>query len=245
MQIYAVNIRHWYDVHAENIYGDVLHGVAYLSEDRRQKVERFLQKDDKVRSLAAGLLLRYVLGDIAISYGKYGKPYAENADFFSIAHSGDYVVLAVSAWPVGIDVEEIVPFDADMVHTCCTVEERTWLSQEKAQCFYKLWTAKESIMKATGRGFALNPADICVLPLCNGTTVSADESLWHLYWHSLPRHKLCLASAKPPLFSLSSPAPFLPPFAPPFPALTFLKYHHILSVLISRERGRNITETKS
>ncbi len=185
MKIYACDISHWHD----------LAGFELLSEERKRKVERYRQPKDKVRCLVAGLLLNYAFGHNASPrYTDYGKPYFENDLCFNISHSGKYVVLAKSAYTVGIDVERVRKYNLDIAKKCFTEPELEWLSmQDNDSAFYKIWSAKESIMKATGLGFSMNPSSFQVLPINNGPHIINTEK-WYLYWHSLDEHELCVVS---------------------------------------------------
>jgi 4'-phosphopantetheinyl transferase len=66
---------------------------------------------------------------------------------------------------VGIDVERRLPIDLREFRRVFTDREYDFLSgtPELTTCFYRLWTRKEAIMKADGRGISLDPAGIDVL----------------------------------------------------------------------------------
>lgn len=78
---------------------------------------------------------------------------------FNLSHSHDRVCIAVSAYsPVGVDVERVrsqmeVDKLADLV---MSVSEKTAWSQlqkeERQIAFFRLWTRKEAVVKATGEG---------------------------------------------------------------------------------------------
>jgi len=85
------------------------------------------------------------------------KPVA-NGCHLSISHSGDYVVVAVSQVPCGVDVE--VPKPRDILAICKEffhVEEFTTFSAlgeaDKANYFFSLWTLKEAQAKCLERDF--------------------------------------------------------------------------------------------
>ena len=80
------------------------------------------------------------------------------------SHSGEWLALAVSRdGRVGVDCEvvrEHFPVDEVAPGIFCD-EERAWMGAgEKLGRFRRLWTAKEALMKATGLGMALEPAEI-------------------------------------------------------------------------------------
>ena len=69
--------------------------LTRVGGERLNKINRCAKHDDKIRSLAAGLLLGKTLDDLNINdreirIGDNGKPYlASGAVFFNLSHSGD------------------------------------------------------------------------------------------------------------------------------------------------------------
>lgn len=182
-----------------------LAGSHLLTPQRRAHMERYWKAQDKARCLAAGLLLRAVLGDYAgrLQNGPQGKPYLDGGPCFNLSHSGEYIILGVSEQELGVDVEQVGPWQERVARRCFTPEELCWLQQQKQeQAFYQLWTAKESIMKATGLGFRLSPGSFCVLPVAGGEHRINGQS-WHLHWFSLPGYEVCTACAAPGEWSIT------------------------------------------
>ena len=173
-----------------------LDGVNLLSADRRAKLEKLNIFEDKQRCLAAGLLLRHVFGPRVgdMVYEEGGKPYLADGPFFNISHSGEYVVLAVSEKPVGVDIEKLGQYKEKLARRCCTDEELLWLEAQDKSEFYRLWTGKESIMKAVGKGLAMAPGSFSVLPAENGPHF-VEGSCWYLRWQRLPGYYICCACA--------------------------------------------------
>lgn len=97
---------------------------------------------------------------------------APSVPYISLSHSGDYAVCALSDAPVGVDVQQSVPVRVGALRHFFCEEERTaflarhvrpegrFLSEEAAEEFLRLWTAKESYMKLTGKGMSLGFANI-------------------------------------------------------------------------------------
>lgn len=144
--------------------------LTYVSAERRHKISRMVQKDDKKRSLIAELLIRAAASkqlnmpfeSIRIKRSPYGKPYIDNVRHFrfSVSHSGEYVALAVSRCRVGIDVERAVPIDMKIASRFFTSGECQYLFSlnnelERQIAFFKLWTLKESYTKAEGKGLLI------------------------------------------------------------------------------------------
>ena len=67
---------------------------------------------------------------------------------FSLSHSGGYAACAVSARPVGVDLEEIRPLRPALLGIL-NEEERAWMGDDAAR-FAQLWTAKEAMLKCRG-----------------------------------------------------------------------------------------------
>lgn len=109
-------------------------------------------------------------------YGPHGKPYfkesvlkEEKTLFFSLSHSGDFVLCALSDEEVGADIQRIPDADTKKIlreeqiaERFFTEQERIWYQQEdvaasflpeqKRWRFYRIWAAKEAYMKWTGNG---------------------------------------------------------------------------------------------
>ena len=101
---------------------------------RVQRAERYRLEDDRLRSLAAALLLRDALGaaeETALRYGPKGKPYWEAGPAFSLSHSGDWAALAVGEpgmRAVGVDIERPRAARPSLMRRVCCPEELAWLA---------------------------------------------------------------------------------------------------------------------
>lgn len=141
--------------------------MAMISADRRRKIERLKAVQPARLSLGAGVLLRlamercgYLEKTDAVSYGKYGKPFLRNTDFyFSLSHSGAYAVCAYADFPIGADLQKIKQEIPRHTGKIFSEEERDFFSaldeKQKAEQFFRLWTRKESLLKWDGRGLHL------------------------------------------------------------------------------------------
>ena len=137
--------------------------LPYLSPSRREKVERLQVAEKKAQSVAAGLLLRHLFGDVEYVYGENGKPYlaGENVPFFSLSHSGKYVVCGVSDYEIGVDVEAVSPIRLAVLRRCFTEEEQNWIGDDPKR-FTWLWTMKEAYIKMTGTGLSVPAKEVSV-----------------------------------------------------------------------------------
>ncbi len=91
-----------------------------------------------------------------IARTRRGKPYFPDHPHihFNWSHSGGYVLCALSAGPVGADIERIRPRRADLpAHALTEPERREYFSLGGDwPAFYTLWTRREAWCKYTGEG---------------------------------------------------------------------------------------------
>lgn len=130
-----------------------------LSSSRKSHIDRMKKFEDKQRSLAVTKLLIRLLAecgesDFALETLENGKPQLVGSNlFFSLSHSGEGVVAAVSETPIGIDIEKIKPIDEKLIDYVCNAKEKEYVQSEKANVDYRfltVWTAKEAFYKKNG-----------------------------------------------------------------------------------------------
>lgn len=156
-----------------------------ITPKRREKAERYIFLADKLRCIAGGLLMKEILGikkDEEIILNSYGKPALLNGEkCFNLSHGGDYVVLAVDLFPLGVDIERIESADMAVAQRCFQKSELEYLTNgrgNREEKFFELWTLKESLMKATGLGLSLPPESFSVLPWDKPFSMN-DGEIWH------------------------------------------------------------------
>ena len=104
--------------------------------------------------------------NIRFKYNENGKPYlsGRNDIFFNISHSEDYIAVAISDEPVGIDIEKIKPVNLSVIKRVLNPEELKVI--EKAEDddseFIKLWTKKEAVIKLYGKAMATADIKHCI-----------------------------------------------------------------------------------
>jgi 4'-phosphopantetheinyl transferase len=158
--------------------------AQWLAADERDKMERFRFEKDRRRYLVGRGLLRTLLGryldltpqELRFETAAAGKPHLASGQGqlqFNLAHSGEYVLIAIAdGRAVGIDVEEVHDdFDVDQVavHFFSADEQRdlgTFTGRAKIEAFYNCWTRKEAYLKAHGAGlsFPLDQFDVSLRP---------------------------------------------------------------------------------
>lgn len=152
--------------------------LSQIPKDQQKKVNKFRFQKDKQASLLGKLLLKRVFNTFLtntsledIQYTKYQKPYIDQDFTFNISHSRDYVVLAYSLndMSLGIDIEEVnTKARLEDFYSILTLEERNKVnvSNNPHQSFYDIWTLKEAVCKADGRGLNLPLTDIQIREAC-------------------------------------------------------------------------------
>ena len=184
--IYAVNI---------DSFSDFFDKWLYLVEPTvRHDILLYKQEKDRHRKLASFLLSRFLakkflgITKYNISTNPFGKPFFKDYPNFcyNLSHSGKWVVAAVSDKSIGIDVE--------MIHTLndfldiakrfySTVEYNSLLEcQENSRLdlFYNIWTKKESMIKAIGKGLSI-PLSSFNVPLGAKGNIDYEGHRWWIY----------------------------------------------------------------
>ncbi|WP_198172463.1 4'-phosphopantetheinyl transferase family protein [Hymenobacter ginkgonis] len=137
-----------------------------LRADELARAQRYHQLADQQRFVVARAALRSILGQylacapaaIQFVVGPNKKPAIQNEPglHYNVSHSKDWILIAVSAAPVGVDVEAIdplFPFQDILPHSFSLPERQAIMSSpDGAHLFYQLWTRKEAFVKATARG---------------------------------------------------------------------------------------------
>ena len=85
-----------------------------------------------------------------------GKPYFEGYPLhFNVSHSGEYLAIAISKNPVGIDIQGEKNIKDGMFKKVVQQEEISLIGENRQKDFLKLWTLKESFVKAEGKGLRI------------------------------------------------------------------------------------------
>lgn len=130
---------------------------------RQQRIHSMKQEKSRKQSMGVGLLLQKVLAlyhmqDSKVFIGEHGKPMVDGLEF-SLSHSGDLVICAVSDKSVGCDVEEIRKAPKGVAERYFSDSEQEYLDQfsgeEYDKAFFRIWTLKESYVKMTGEGMGV------------------------------------------------------------------------------------------
>ena len=140
-----------------------------LTRWRRRQAGEAMNAYARRGSVACSLLLHHVLNwtdDEGLTFTHGRKPVPARPPHFNMAYAKDYAVLAVDDEPVGVDIEPVSPFRETAIPMIYRSEEAEWLREAESELrFFTLWTRKESITKADGRGHLLAPKTFTIFPL--------------------------------------------------------------------------------
>ena len=176
---------------------------TFLAESmphRFEKAMRYRFERDRLLCLGAGLLMnRFGIRDEKeIRYGRFGRPYVPGMQGFSISHSGSICILACGdAAHIGADIEEINERHTGIAKAIYTEKELEWMKGDPVERFFRLWTWKECVMKATGMGINLAPKRFEVLPFTQGEPSRIQGRLWYSWGERLEQSCISVCADEP------------------------------------------------
>jgi 4'-phosphopantetheinyl transferase len=164
----------WFDTRAVAV---TRAGLAGLDRGERSRAEAFLFPADRHRYQVAHVMLREVLAgytgaapgqlpldrDPCPRCGAAGKPVLlpvpglRAVPSFSLAHSGDVVVIAVAGRTVGVDVERDVDRCVCPLAPALHPADTAWVTgldseEEQHRAIIDCWVKAEAVLKCTGQG---------------------------------------------------------------------------------------------
>ena len=95
--------------------------------------------------------------------GEHGAPIPVNGVYWSISHKDEYVAGIAARCPVGIDLERVKPVGTALFNKVCSTDGRDpfllfqqdhMAVQESADLFFRVFTAKEAVVKSQGVGLS-------------------------------------------------------------------------------------------
>lgn len=153
---------HLFNVKVDEHYQKIA-PAPIISAAEKEKASRFFKQEDRANYITAKHFLRLILSrfletapdSLVFQYSGNKKPFLPGIHF-NLSHSKNHVIIAVSEYQLGVDVEYIDPDFAykDLLDTCFDIHEKDFILNgvNPAVNFYTLWTRKEALLKATGQG---------------------------------------------------------------------------------------------
>lgn len=189
--------------------------AAELPEDEARQAAAFVFDSDRATYIAAHAMLRRVMREILgkppqIVRNPLGRPQLAPTQggpmpSFNLTHTRGFAACAVRRGaPVGIDAEDIRrPVEAAAIAArWYTPSERRLLdrlpAERRTEMFFRIWTLKEAIVKATGHGLRIEPQRFAVDPDGGHAVIPAELGIptrWRLAEFSpLPHIRLAVAT---------------------------------------------------
>ena len=153
--------------------------LIHLSREQRKYIDNKPYAKRR-QSLTARVLLYKLLQEYypGVEFSRLvsnesGRPIISNNEsiYLSLTHSGDMVGCAISEKPVGIDIEKKREVPIKTINRVCTFSEQKYLEKNPMR-FFKLWTAKEALYKASSERFS----DIIKISFSDGEDFIYDKS---------------------------------------------------------------------
>ncbi len=129
---------------------------------KKDKIKKYKSYKAKINSIIGeigleDLLLRHNISyhDLKFYTNYYGKPYIGNNNiYFSISHSYDYIVTAISKKEIGVDIERIRNTSLNVINKIATEKEKEYILMDKRKIIeriFTIYTLKEAYFKMEGK----------------------------------------------------------------------------------------------
>ncbi|GEC93638.1 4'-phosphopantetheinyl transferase family protein [Brevibacillus brevis] len=204
---------YWLEIPDHTTLSEMEHYLHYLDDDERKTYEAYRVEEKRIEFLLGRVFLKNLLGvrlglqpdQVRFMKNAYGRPYlipsqAQPDLFFNLSHTRGVIACVIAPWDkVGIDVERTDHDASDVMRVVFVEKEIEFVNSQltsdaKRQAFYRIWTRKEAVMKAEGKGFSLPPRSFTV-PL-EGECVS-DGKYEYLTYLLIPDCLCSLVVKKP------------------------------------------------
>ena len=108
-------------------------------------------------------------------------PMPNEGFFWSISHKQRYAVAVIAEEPVGIDVELIAPRPRELHDALASCDEWERIGDRSWGSFFRLWTAKEAVLKANGLGIgAFDRCRLAEVVDDRHLVLAMPERKWHV-----------------------------------------------------------------
>ena len=154
VEIYIADCAHLTEKEALNL--------KYLTKEDLEELEKYRNEKAKKEKAVSFYLKRKYIRDYHLN--EYGKPLSDSIKF-NVSHSKGLIALAITSnREIGLDIEQIREPKYGLITYACSEEESQYAKD--GQAFFEVWTSKESLVKASGRGIDRAASSIPALPLC-------------------------------------------------------------------------------
>lgn len=162
LKIYLLDIR--------DLPLEVLLNSKYISLKEKLELDKYLNEEVKKEKAASMYLKNKYIG--SYFFNEFAKPIS-NEICFNISHSHGLLVLIKDKVNIGIDIEKIRDIEKEVKDYVTSEEEKEYIKDNIT--FYEIWTSKEALVKAEGRGIKEKLPLIPSLPI-NGLISYKDKT---------------------------------------------------------------------
>ncbi len=162
----------------------IIYPVILVVSDKKQQLTgrekvSFLSRYARRALEISGQKSRIQLGDL--KKDEKGVPLPFNGNYWSVTHKTGYVAGVVSREMIGIDLEKIRPVKAALYKKTAYDSEWGLSDADKTVLFFRYWTSKESVLKASGTGLRdLLKCRIQRIIDDNHLVINYKEKPWHI-----------------------------------------------------------------
>ena len=160
--------------------------LSQVSEERKKRVESYINEEDQLLSLGAGYFIHKYFND-DVKKTESGKLVSKKG-YFNISHSKNYVVFVIADKECGVDIEEKREVKEDLINYAFSDSDRQLI--KKPEEFFLMWTLKEAIAKAEGNG--LSGMDIKDIPVGTGL-IEYKDNLYMVKFTTLSDYYISVA----------------------------------------------------
>lgn len=121
----------------------------------------FLSGRDKVAALSLharrALTVSVELSELvleSLDKDHRGAPQPQNGVYWSLSHKPGYAAAVCGTYPLGIDIEAVEPRREELFEYIAPADEWLLLGDKSWENFFRIFTAKEAVLKATGDGIS-------------------------------------------------------------------------------------------
>lgn len=171
--------------------------LSHVSDSKKERISRFKFKKNACETLMSDILTRYFAmkntgiknTDITIVQNDYGKPYIDKLPSFhyNCTHSGEWVAIAISDMPVGVDIEVLKDMGMDIAKRFFTQKECQYIKNaphnHRTKHFFDLWTLKEAYIKKHGKGLSIPLDSFSMNVKDNSISVEVEDDSLICYFH--------------------------------------------------------------
>ncbi len=151
----------------------------------------------------------------ALKKGDRGQPLPSNGSYWTISHTIDFVAAVVAPFAVGIDIEKIGPYTKAVQARLAGPDEWALAADTDPNFFYRVWTAKEAVLKAVGAGFGgLSRCSVVELADESHTRLAYQSKSWNVshYFGIAGYIASITVPADKVVWRAAAPVPKNPPF---------------------------------